>query len=40
MEPLLYLIQKNTNNLTKFESELSPYWVTGFSDAESTFQLK
>jgi len=24
----------NTNNLTKPESNLSPYWVTGFSDAE------
>lgn len=28
---------KNTNNLTKSESKLSPYGVTGFSDAESTF---
>ena len=31
---------KNTNNLTKSESKLSPYWVTGFSDAESTFSVK
>ena len=30
----------NTNNLTKSESKLSPYWVTGFSDAESTFSIK
>ena len=30
----------NTNNLTKYESKLSPYWVTGFSDAESTFSVK
>lgn len=31
---------KNTNNLTKSESKLSPYWVTGFSDAESTFSVR
>lgn len=31
---------KNTNSLTKSESKLSPYWVTGFSDAESTFSVK
>jgi len=30
----------NTNNITKSESKLSPYWVTGFSDAESTFSVK
>ena len=33
-------ITLNTNNLTKSESKLSPYWVTGFSDAESTFSAK
>ena len=33
-------ITLNTNNLTKSESKLSPYWVTGFSDAESTFSVK
>jgi hypothetical protein len=31
---------KNTNSLTKSEPKLSPYWVTGFSDAESTFSVK
>ena len=38
---------ENTKNLTKSESKLSPdsaklqdYWVTGFSDAESTFSIK
>jgi len=37
---------KNTNNLTIFKSKLSPYsiilqdyWVTGFSDAKSTFSV-
>jgi hypothetical protein len=30
----------NTNNLTKSESKISPYWVTGFSDAESTFSVR
>ena len=29
-----------TNNLTKSESKLSPHWVTGFSDAESTFSIR
>jgi hypothetical protein len=33
-------ITLNRNNLTKSESKLSPYWVTGFSDAESTFSVK
>ena len=30
----------NTTNLTKSESNLSPHWVTGLSDAESTFSIK
>lgn len=33
-------ITLNTNNLTKSEAKISPYWVTGFSDAESTFSVK
>lgn len=27
-------------SLNKLETELSPYWVTGFADAESSFSLK
>ena len=30
----------NTNNVTKPQSKISPYWVTGFSDAESTFSIR
>lgn len=30
----------NTNNLTKYPSKISPYWVTGFSDAEWIFSIR
>lgn len=44
--PIIFNTTQNTNNLSnKFSSEfdkskLQPYWVTGFSDAESTFSIR
>jgi len=44
--PIIFNTTQNTNNLSNnFSSEfdkskLQPYWVTGFSDAESTFSIR
>jgi hypothetical protein len=37
--PLKFYI-KNTNYFTTANLKISPYWITGFSDAESTFTVK
>jgi len=40
--PIIFNTTQNTTNLknNSSNSELEPYWVTGFSDAESTFSIR
>lgn len=38
--PIIFNITQNTTKLDKNPSNLHPYWVTGFSDAESSFSIR
>src|ERR1700737_2373175 len=38
--PIIFNITQDTTKIDKSPSNLHPYWVTGFSDAESSFVIR